>query len=57
MQKGASCQIGVKMVRDEHPLVGPPEAMARGVRFVMSWYAARGTPKVRHGQRTGAGGH
>jgi hypothetical protein len=41
MQKGTGCQIGVKMVRDEHPLVGPPEAMGRGVRFVMGWYAAQ----------------
>ena len=28
------------MVRDEHPLVGPPEAMARGERFAVGWYSA-----------------
>jgi hypothetical protein len=29
-----------EMVRDEHPLVGQPEAMARGVRFAVGWYSA-----------------
>jgi len=31
-----------EMVRDEHPLVGPPEAPARGVRFAVGWYSAQG---------------
>lgn len=30
-----------EMVRDEHPLVGPPEAVARGVRFAVGWYSAQ----------------
>jgi hypothetical protein len=30
-----------EIVRDEHPLVGPPEAMARGVRFAVGWYSAQ----------------
>ncbi len=29
-----------EMVWDEHPLVGQPEAMARGVRFSVGWYSA-----------------
>jgi hypothetical protein len=31
-----------EMVRDEHPLVGQPQAMARGVRFAVGWYSAQG---------------
>ena len=31
-----------EVVRDEHPLVGPPEAVARGVRFAVGWYSAEG---------------
>jgi hypothetical protein len=31
-----------EMVRDEHPLVGQPEAMARAVRFAVGWYSAQG---------------
>jgi hypothetical protein len=30
-----------EIVRDEHPLVGPSEAMARGVRFAVGWYSAQ----------------
>jgi hypothetical protein len=30
-----------EMVRDEHPLVGPPEAMARGMRFAVGWYSTQ----------------
>ncbi|MDH4209479.1 MAG: hypothetical protein OEV76_11440, partial [Anaerolineae bacterium] len=30
-----------EIVRDEHPLVGPPEMMARGVRFAVGWYTAQ----------------
>jgi hypothetical protein len=30
-----------EMVRDEHPLVGPPEAMARGERFAVGWYSTQ----------------
>jgi hypothetical protein len=30
-----------EMVRDEHLLVGPPEAVARGVRFAVGWYSAQ----------------
>jgi len=30
-----------EMVRDEHPLVGPPEAVALGVRFAVGWYSAQ----------------
>jgi len=30
-----------EMVRDEHPLAGPPEAVARGVRFAVGWYSAQ----------------
>ena len=41
MQKGTGCQIGVKIVRDEHPLAGPPEAIVRGVRFAVGWYSAQ----------------
>lgn len=29
-----------EMVRDEHPLIGPPEAIAQGVRFAVGWYSA-----------------
>jgi hypothetical protein len=29
-----------ELIRDEHPLVGPPEAIARGVRFAVGWYSA-----------------
>jgi hypothetical protein len=30
-----------ELVRDEHPLVGPPETMAHGVRFAVGWYSAQ----------------
>ena len=30
-----------EMVRDEHPLVGPPEVLAHGVRFAVGWYSAQ----------------
>jgi len=30
-----------EVVRDEHPLVGPPEALASGVRFAVGWYSAQ----------------
>jgi hypothetical protein len=30
-----------EVVRDEHPLVGPPEAIVRGVRFAVGWYSAQ----------------
>ncbi|MFB0535943.1 MAG: hypothetical protein ACETWR_13295 [Anaerolineae bacterium] len=35
-----------EMVRDEHPLVGPPEAVARGVRFAVGWYSQEGRLEV-----------
>jgi hypothetical protein len=35
-----------EMVRDEHPLVGPPEAVARGVRFAAGWYSQEGRLEV-----------
>jgi hypothetical protein len=30
-----------EIVRDEHPLVGPPEAIVHGVRFAVGWYSAQ----------------
>ena len=30
-----------EMVRDEHPLVGPSEAIVRGARFAVGWYSAQ----------------
>jgi hypothetical protein len=30
-----------EVVRDEHPLVGSPEAIVRGVRFAVGWYSAQ----------------
>jgi len=30
-----------EMVRDEHPLVGPPEVLAHGVRFAVGWYSVQ----------------
>ncbi len=31
-----------EIVRDEHPLVGSPEALTQGVRFAVGWYSAQG---------------